>query len=164
MERWKPVVGYPGYEVSDLGRVRSIDREVHTKKGWRRYKGKLLSPGPTGKFGHLTVALGKGNSQYVHVLVLTAFVGECPPGCESLHGDSDPSNNKLSNLRWGTKGDNMRDRAAAGNYALSPEQVAYIRRVYVKGDLDFGGEALARKFGVYGSTIHDCAEGRTYNG
>ena len=113
MEVWKPIPSEPGYEVSDLGRVRSSDRVVDTVRGAWRYRGKVLKPGRT-KSGHLTVACGKGNSRSVHVLVLEAFVGPRPDGCECLHKDDVPDDNRLERLRWGTRSDNMREAWANG--------------------------------------------------
>lgn len=107
LERWKPIPSEPGYEVSDLGRVRSVDRNINTTNGQNRfYRGRLLKPGQTGS-GHMTVACGKGNSRYVHVLILEAFVGPCPAGMESLHANDVAWDNRLDNLRWGTRSENM---------------------------------------------------------
>ena len=108
-ETWLPVVGWEGlYEVSDLGRVRSLPR-----KGTR---GGLLSPG-TKTSGHLVVILcahGSKTTRHVHQLVLEAFTGPCPPGLESLHDDGNPARNVLANLRYGTHGENMRDAVRHG--------------------------------------------------
>ncbi len=108
-EQWQPVDGHPHYEVSDQGRVRSLDRKIRSRGGFRLKRGCLLKPGRT-KSGHLTVAIGRGNSMFVHRLVLFAFRGPPPEGHESLHGDGDPSNNNLWNLRWGTRSENLIDR------------------------------------------------------
>ncbi len=128
-EIWKPVVSYEGqYEVSDRGRVRSLDRvQTYTRTDQysgrdliivRRHRGKMLRPGRmTG--GHLSVALGKGNSVCVHVMVLEAFIGPCPSGHESLHRDDVPANNSLDNLRWGTRSDNMHDAIRNGRRTYS---------------------------------------------
>lgn len=68
-------------------------------------------------------ALGRPNYQvvrierkryYVHVLVLEAFIGPCPRGQECRHLNDDKSDNSLSNLKWGTKEENMHDRALNG--------------------------------------------------
>lgn len=117
IERWLPVVGFEGsYEVSDLGRVRSLDRvEIWRRtirgqyiEGERHFKGKILVPTPK-EAGHMHVQLGRNNRFYVHHLVLTAFVGPAPAGMECLHWDDDPANNVLDNLRWGTRSENLAD-------------------------------------------------------
>lgn len=66
------------------------------------------------KSGHVSVAVGKGNSRQVHALVLLAFVGPYPAGCEILHLDGNPTNNTLTNLRYGTRSENLRMDYASG--------------------------------------------------
>jgi hypothetical protein len=105
MEVWKLVPEYDGkYEVSDQGRVRSFQRYL---------QGRILRPGRMPS-GHLSVALGRGNSQCVHKLVLLAFVGAAPERHECLHINGIPDDNRLSNLRWGTRSENMKDAYAHG--------------------------------------------------
>lgn len=112
MEIWKAVPGHEGaYEVSNLGRVRSLERRVRLVPNpgvetTRRVPPRILKPGRV-KSGHVSVALGKGNSRLVHQLVLEAFVGPCPHGCETLHGNHKPWDNRLENLRWGTRSENL---------------------------------------------------------
>lgn len=120
MEEWKPVVGHEeSYEVSDLGRVRSLDREVPCFNGTRRMKGRILKPGPNNS-GHVTVAIGQRNSRLVHTLVLEAFVGPRPEGCDSLHLNHNPKDNRLSNLKWGTRGENVKADFDRGARKTSP--------------------------------------------
>jgi hypothetical protein len=69
----------------------------------------------TQKSGRRYVNL-KGKGRRIHRLVLQAFVGPCPAGQECCHGDGDPSNNVLSNLRWGTRSDNRRDSVGHGTH------------------------------------------------
>ena len=90
-ERWAPVVGHEGkYEVSDLGRVRSVDRAIQTK---------LLKPGRMST-GYLSVALGRGNSVMVQWMVLEAFVGPRPDLHDADHINRTRDDNRLTNLRW----------------------------------------------------------------
>lgn len=119
-EIWRPVVGREGwYEVSNLGRVRSLDRVVPilSRRGSVRsclYRGRLLKSCPDKRSGHLHISLGAGSVRKVHHLVLEAFVGPCPPGMQCLHGDGDPTNNALANIKWGTASENMLDRVRHG--------------------------------------------------
>ena len=82
-ERWKPVTGYEGiYEVSNHGRVRSVDRTITCSDGRvRRHKGKVLSAGLSKRGGYPLVSLytqGKNQSHYVHSLVAETFIGSRP--------------------------------------------------------------------------------------
>jgi hypothetical protein len=117
-EEWRPVAGHAGYEVSNLGRVRSVDRVVEQPSRWgspvqRRLKGRLIALRPDRK-GYLYVWLGKGRGQAVHRLVLLAFVGPCSDRCEGAHGDGNPANNALANLAWKTRKENHADKRRHG--------------------------------------------------
>lgn len=115
-ENWRAIVGFEGlYEVSDQGRARTLGR-IDTR-GHRR-AARLLTPTPDGE-GYLKVGLtplGTAGApqpcifRRVHVLVLEAFVGPCPDEMEGCHGDDDPANNRLVNLRWDTRSANAADR------------------------------------------------------
>lgn len=105
MEQWKDVVGYEGlYEVSNLGRVRSVDRQIKYKDSYRTVKGiyiqQLYEP-----YGHLFVRLckeGKKKQMYVHRLVAQAFI----PNPDNLpcinHKNEIPDDNRVENLEWCT--------------------------------------------------------------
>lgn len=118
-EQWRPIPGYEGfYEVSDHGRVRSVDRVVTAIDGRSmRYSGKMLS-GKVDKHGRHMVALSRPGHRtrtpLIHRLVLEAFVGPRPEGMECCHWDDDKTNNHLSNLRWDTKKANARDALRNG--------------------------------------------------
>ncbi|ORC02701.1 hypothetical protein B1T48_16980 [Mycobacterium persicum] len=119
-EQWRPVVGYEGlYEVSDVGRVRSLARTVlHPHSGRYTLCGRILSPHPDG-CGYLKVRLhrdGQGRTRKVHQLVLEAFVGPRPAGLECCHADDDKTNNRLSNLRYDTRSANMLDQVRNGRH------------------------------------------------
>lgn len=114
-EEWRAVVGFEGkYEVSNLGRVRSVDRVRSYRKRDARgiisriHRGKMLSPATTAS-GHQFVVLGRGCGRLVHRLVLEAFVGAAPDGTECCHNDGEPANNRVNNLRWDTRSANIMD-------------------------------------------------------
>lgn len=116
IEEWRAVPGYEGiYEVSDAGRVRSLDRVTNDGKRLRGQSIKAFQM-PT---GHMRVALGRNGTKRtlkIHRLVLLAFVGPPPSGTEALHRDGDAGNNSLTNLRWGTKSENCRDQLRHGTH------------------------------------------------
>jgi hypothetical protein len=115
-EEWRPVVGWVGYyEVSDLGRVRSVDRTVVSSVGLvMRLKGKVLRS----KFnthGYRVVNLsrsGKPVTAPIHRLVLEAFVEPQPqsPANHTRHLDGNKLSNIPSNLKWGTQQENNADQ------------------------------------------------------
>ena len=115
-EEWRPVVTWEGsYEVSDQGRVRSLD---HIDSLGRTWRGKVLKP-TVRPDGRLTVTLHLGNRRErfrVHRLVLESFVGPCPDGMECCHWDDNPANNHLENLRWDTRSANAFDNIRNGNH------------------------------------------------
>lgn len=117
IEEWKPIPGYEGsYEVSNQGRVRSLER---IDSGGNHRRGKILSPRKNPYRGHLAVLLYKEDrraSQLVHRLVLEAFIGPCPEGMESCHWNDVSDDNRLVNLRWGTRSDNRKDSVRNGTH------------------------------------------------
>ena len=115
-ENWRPIAGHDGYEVSSLGRVRSIDRVIirMTKRGpvQARLKGRVRKPSSAGN-GYCIVTLGRARP-YIHSLVLEAFVGPRPPGHQAAHNDGNRLNNAVWNLRWATRAENEADKAKHG--------------------------------------------------
>ncbi|RQT43146.1 hypothetical protein DF046_36835 [Burkholderia cepacia] len=123
-EQWRDIPGFEGrYQVSDMGRVRSLDRRVrvvpHGIETTRLVRGRILKPGPS-KSGHLSVVLGRGNTRSVHALVMLAFEGPCPEGMEVLHLNHTPSDNRRTNLKYGTRGENVAMDHAAGTRKVHP--------------------------------------------
>ena len=113
-EIWKPAFGLVDmYEVSSLGRVRSLDRFIYEKSGKKKWiKGKTLSPSTDVggyKFFHATID-GKKTYFKVHRLVYQSFIGIIPIGMEIDHMDRDKANNFLPNLRVVTRRDNCNNR------------------------------------------------------
>lgn len=110
IERWRAVVGYEGaYEVSNLGRVRSVAR---TDARGHRQEGMLLKIGrhPRGYEQIRLYRAGQGESKKVHHLVLEAFVGPMPNGMEGCHRNGVRHDNRIGNLRWDTVRENANDR------------------------------------------------------
>jgi hypothetical protein len=104
MENWKPVVGYEeSYEVSDLGRVRSVDRVIYQNNGRPCFKkGKILSNKIDSK-GYMIAQLWRNNQAYsakVDKLVAEAFIGEPPEFFILELIDGNRSNVALSNIKY----------------------------------------------------------------
>lgn len=173
-EVWKDIPGYEGrYQASTHGRIRSLPRSEFRKSGhgsythWN-YKGRVLSTRPK-ESGHLNVSLGANNTKKVHRLVLETFVGPCPAGLECLHADGNPANNRLDNLRWGTRIDNRADmrrhaqlyRRRQGATWLSEETIRAIKRDLASPDCPTQ-KVLALKYGVHHNTINNINRGFTH--
>lgn len=167
IERWLPVLGYEDrYMVSSRGNVLSLPREVHVGR-WRGGPLKL-----TLGTGYPSVSLsrdGHVESRNVHVLVLEAFDGPRPAGCEALHGPGGPLDNRWpENLRWGTPAENAGDRLRDGTHQrgekqwghkLTAGQVLDIRARNAAGE---SYRVLADEFGVSVSGIMLCVTRRTW--
>src|SRR5699024_4525129 len=131
-EIWKAVVreGFEGcYEVSNLGRVRSVDRVVKSARGDIRYKGRLLTPSPNND-GYLTINLcyaGKKNNVKVHRLVAEAFLQNRKQLPEVNHIDEIKTNNEVSNLEWCTRIENMNHGTATKRMREHENQLARLR-------------------------------------
>ena len=107
-EVWVAVKGFEGlYEVSDQGRVRSLDRVIVRRDGTSYIKhGQMLTLTPNTKKGYLRVALSKGHKQYkhfeVHRLVALHFVEGYQPGLVVNHKNEIKTDNRAVNLEWCT--------------------------------------------------------------
>jgi hypothetical protein len=113
-ERWRPVDAVPGYEVSDLGRVRSLDRyEARGARMVRVRVGRLLRLATSDR-GYRVVSLA-GVPRKVHRLVAVAFLGPAPAGRPEVnHLDGNKRNNRATNLEWSDRPGNMLHAYARG--------------------------------------------------
>lgn len=109
MTEWRAVPEFPGYEVSDDGRVRSVDRTVTIRQtaltsATRRQPGKILAQFWTGgRHRYLTVTLSRSGQSVpvkVHLLVLSVYAGPRPLGHGPAWRDGDRSNCASVNLHW----------------------------------------------------------------
>lgn len=112
---FRHIPGYTGYAATNLGQIWSC-----REGDWH-----LLRPGSAPRTGHLHVSVrrddGKRVTGKVHQLVLFAFVGPRPDGCEARHfPDPNPSNNRPENLVWGTPKENSLDKLSHGHVGYRP--------------------------------------------
>lgn len=127
-ETWKAVRMYENeYEVSNLGRVRSLAREVvYLNSTPRKYKAKVVK-GWNNADGYAMVCLTRSKvkkSKCVHQIMFEAFIGIIPTGHVVDHIDCNKSNNDLSNLRLATSYENLLNRAGDRNAASSYKGVS----------------------------------------
>ena len=112
-EIWKPCLENCRYEVSTLGRVRSLG---HNSTGGRFIIGRVLKPYRMPS-GYMQVSLGRNANKYVHRLVCAAFHGEPASGSEVSHLDGTRDNNEVRNLKWSTHSENEQTKKLHGTYA-----------------------------------------------
>lgn len=118
-ETWRAIAGLEGrYEISDRGRVRSLMRRSFRHEYVPRPTPLVMRLYPT-RTGHLKVWL-QGRPRQVHRLVLEAFVGSCPQGCEASHVNGDAADNRVINLLWESHVDNMQRKVAHGTLNVGP--------------------------------------------
>ena len=158
-EVWKPVAGYEGiYEVSNLGRVRSLDRVRVFRDGRTRHYPSVMLSGKVGTHGYRAVVLANGSNRtvVVHRLVATAFVPHAHGRDWVNHVDGDKLNNRADNLEWVTPQENtahMMEMGLArfpkgseiGAAKLTESDVVVIRSLALRGVML---KDLAADFGV----------------
>lgn len=128
---YRPIDGYPGYRVGSDGSVWSRWRTSRKGKNltdtWHQLRPSVQKRRSEGRrYRYLNLVRdGAAATFRLHRLILEAFVGPCPPGCETRHLDGDPGNNALSNLAWGTPAENTADRKKHGRITHRNRLFAY---------------------------------------
>jgi hypothetical protein len=116
-EQWRAIDGFPDYEVSSEGRVRSGARGVANRWGTLTQRpARVLRP-VLDSDGYLRVSLYRDRrltQRPIHHLVLEAFVGPRPSGTQTRHDDGNRKHNAAGNLNWGTPLENSADRTRHG--------------------------------------------------
>ena len=159
-EQWRDVVGYEGrYQVSNMGRIKSVERD---SQGAFKYKvsARIIKQNLSGNYSRVGLSGPQGiKTELVHRLVLGAFHGPCPEGCEVMHLDGNPFNNKESNLRYGSPSCNSAFKIDHGTVVrgeevktskLTQKEVDDIREEYNESvSMSF----LSKKYGVCAVTV-----------
>lgn len=175
-EEWR--VAIPGfYEVSSLGRVRSVDRIVCTDNypGGRKYHGRVMAT-YINENGYEIASLCFGSHRKkarVHVLVAEAFLGPRPSKKHEVnHRDFNRANNSAANLEWATRSENLRHSAKAGRMSkkglggesnrqskLREKDIREIRLRRLAGE---PVASIASSLGVHFSTVYLVLQGKTW--
>ena len=151
-EVWKNIPEYEEYQVSNYGRVKSLDRIIkqygHKNFYERVMRGKILKP-RTQNGGYLIVCLshnGKRIAKTIHRLVAITFIGN-REGLDVNHKDGNKQNNKLENLEWVTRSENIKhDYHILGHThnlckvrcIETGEEFASIKQASIKYNINYG--------------------------
>ncbi len=166
-EQWKDIQEYKGlYQISDYGRVRRIKGHLCRKT---RVLKLVLNTN-----GYPSIQLWANNkytTNRIHTLVLATFVGPKPSKMECRHLDGNPTNNRLNNLKWGTRSENQKDAVKHGtkfqpdnrgckngNAKLTDTQVRQIKRLLLYKT----HEQISQQFKVARKTIYDIDKNKTW--
>lgn len=155
-EIWREVSDTPGYEVSNLGRVRSVDRDFtvknqSTKTTTIRLPGRILRPQKMGKNYRMVWAAGR--SRKIHRLVAEAFLPNPNQLPEVNHINGDKNDNRVENLEWCTTRENAIHAYLLGlrQRKFTPEQIRAIRAAVANGT---PSKTIAQEHGVSPKSIN----------
>jgi hypothetical protein len=172
-ERWKDVPGWPAYEVSDRGQLKSFwKRSGDVRKGELKMiiegPGKILKPMINPEYGHIHYRLANGDDKYQTIgaakLVLMAFDRLPEEGEHARHYyDPTPSNCNAWNLRWGSRFENAVDsiRHKGGHHLmkLTPDDVREIRKLIKQG---VPYKEIVKRFGTTIGNVCSIKKGRSW--
>lgn len=165
-EEWRTIPGYlDHYEVSNLGRFRSWRMQGHAGRDFtRKAKRPKVLKGHALRSGHINVNIrtqdGERRQEYIHRLVMRAFVGPCTEGDVVRHLNDDPGDNRLGNLAYGSHRDNRYDevhtalRMPVGGVPvwIGKNEVAALRQLHE----DTRAPELERLLEKYGESLYRC--------
>lgn len=174
-EIWKPIPETCGfYEASNLGVVRSMDRNIKCSNWYSswlaKYKGRILKPYEQKKYLYVNVKLdGTLQRTGVHRLVLLAFIGPPRDGDWAAHLNGNSLDNRIENLIWATPKENSGHKKLHGTYQcgeqiscskLTKEDILVIRKRRQSGETQ---TLIAADFGVAPQSISAIILGKNWN-
>ncbi len=172
-EEWRDVVGYEGlYKVSNLGRVKMLERNVLANKSIKKIKEHILSQHLSSK-KYLTVHFWVKNhkkAEYVHKLVLTAFIRERLDGEECNHLNEVRTDNRLVNLEWISHKENINYGNRSKRHSEAMRNHPHLSKPVIQFGMD--GNFIAeypslreagRVLNVNYNQIKECCKGRINN-
>lgn len=175
IEVWKPITGWEGlYDVSDLGRVRSLLRVVLKSNGRVMTVNERVLKLQRHNAGYACCTLSRDaclQSYLVHSLVAAAFIGPRPDGREVNHKDADKKNNRASNLEYATGLENVHHSMSLGlnpveerhpGAILTLEQAKFVHRRLAEFSGRGACTAIAREIGVKPCIIYEIKYGKTW--
>lgn len=155
-EEFRDIPGYPGYQASNLGRIRGK-------------KGTILAPINNRGYPFVNPSLnGKQVPVGIHRLVCMAFHGPPPQGHECAHLDGNPANCRWDNLKWVTRLENQHHRYEHGttlrgergsNVKITLEQAKQVKARIGAGETS---RQVAEDFGISQGHAHNIASGRRW--
>lgn len=178
---WLDIPGYEGlYQASDKGQIRSLDRNIIRTNRWGNpsvfsLKGRLVRPW-TNKKGYVYICLGAGktNKKELHYWIATTFIGPRPfATAEVNHKNGIKNDNRISNLEWVTRQQNVRHSfdfgfnhkgSKHGIAKLNESQVLEIKQILKSKNKRAKPyyKDIATQFNVDRKTIESIAKGNTW--
>lgn len=166
-EIWKDVVGFEGYyQVSNLGRVKGLDRVVKYRHRTLSVKGRIIVPNFSSRYVSVTMSMAgtKRKQKTIHRMVAIAFVQNPENKKEVNHIDGDRSNNRSENLEWCTAKENIahafnkglmgvRKGQKVGIPKLTEDIVIEIRRLH--SNKEMSNAKIAKKYKIHTGTVAD---------
>lgn len=172
LEIWKEIQDFEGfYEISNFGRVRSVDRVIDSGQGWcANLKGKVLKANNTGALrNYPSVQLnmgGRKKNHKIHRLVAEAFIPNPDDKPEVNHKDGNTQNNHASNLEWVTASENVTHALGSGllvrGIGLECKNTKYAVEVYKdsKYITTLIGTKSMIEYGLLPSKVWLCVNGK----